>query len=77
MTFNIEYAMVISTHRGVEYIDNKEIKVKNQLNELGAKVGLEDFLKRKYGDNFIRLEIKKCKQDIVDRFSELFGGFNH
>lgn len=75
MTFNIEYAMVIRTHRGVEYIDNKEIKVKNQLNELGAKVGLESYLKRKYGDNFIRLEIKKCEQDAMEQFGELFGVF--
>ena len=43
----------------------KEIRVKNQPNELGAKVALEDYLKRKYGSSFIRLE------DFSDRQKRL------
>ena len=73
MTFDIKYAMVVRTHRGVEYIGNKEIKVKNQLNELGAKIALNDYLKRKYGENFILLEIESCKQDAFEKFSSMFG----
>ena len=57
MTFYIKYAFVINGPRGIEYIGNKEIRVKNKPNELGAKVALEDYLKRKYGSNFIRLEL--------------------
>lgn len=73
MTFDIKYAMVVNGPRGIEYIDGKEIKVKNQFNELGAKVSLENYLKRKYGDKFIRLEVKSCEQDIMERFGEMFG----
>lgn len=73
MTFTIEYAMVLKTNKGIEYIDNKEIRVKNQPNELGAKCALEEFLKRKYGNYFIHLEVKKCERDIIGQFNELFG----
>ena len=48
MTFYIKYAIVVNGPRGIEYMDGKEIRVKNQPNELGAKVALEDYLKRKY-----------------------------
>lgn len=73
MTFNIKYAIVVNGPRGIEYIDNKEIIVKNQINELGAKVSLEDYLKRKYGEKFIRLEVKSCEQNIMEKFGEMFG----
>lgn len=73
MTFNIKYAMVVNGPRGIEYIDNKEIIVKNQFKELGAKVSLEDYLKRKYGEKFIRLEVKSCEQNIMEKFGEMFG----
>ena len=51
----------------------KEIIVKNQINELGAKVSLESYLKRKYGEKFIRLEVKSCEQNIMEKWGEMFG----
>lgn len=73
MTFYIEYAMVLRTNRGIEYIDGKSIRVKNQVNELGAKIGLNDYLKRKYKEAFVRLEIKSYKRDPMEELNELFG----
>ena len=73
MTFYIKYAFVINGPRGIEYIGDKEIRVKNKPNELGAKVALEDYLKRKYGSNFIRLEVNSCEQDPMEQFYEMFG----
>ena len=54
-------------------MDGKEIRVKNQPNELGAKVALEDYLKRKYGSNFIRLEVHSCEQDQLEQLYNMFG----
>lgn len=71
--FYIKYAMVINGPRGVEYIDGKEIRVSNQVNELGAKINLENYLKRKYGVNFIRLEIHSCEEDPLAVFYKMFG----
>lgn len=75
MDYRIEYAMVINGPRGVEYIDNKIIDVKNKFNELAAKVALEDYLKRKYGNGFIRLEVKSCRKKPLFDFLKGFGGF--
>ena len=77
MTFNIKYAIVVNGPRGIEYIDNKEIYVKNQFNELGAKISLEKYLQRKYGSQFIRLEIKSCEEDVVSKFYNMFSGLRN
>lgn len=77
MTFNIKYAIVVNGPRGIEYIDNKEIYVKNQFNELGAKISLEKYLQRKYGNQFVRLEIKSCKEDVVSKFYNMFSGLRN
>ena len=77
MTFNIKYAIVVNGPRGIEYIDNKEIYVKNQFNELGAKISLEKYLQRKYGNQFVRLEIKSCEEDVVSKFYNIFSGLRN
>jgi hypothetical protein len=77
MTFNIKYAIVVNGPRGIEYIDNKEIYVKNQFNELGAKISLEKYLQRKYGNQFVRLEIKSCEEDVVSKFYNMFYGLRN
>lgn len=75
-TYIIDYCVILTNSDGSEeYIRGKQIKVKNQVNELGAKIGLEDYLKRKY-DNFKRLEISGCKEDILQSFNNLFGSAN-
>lgn len=73
MTYYIKYAIVVNGPRGMEYMDGKEIRVKNQPNELGAKVALEDYLKRKYGSSFIRLEVHSCEQDSLEKLYSMFG----
>lgn len=77
MTFNVKYAIVVNGPRGIEYIDNKEIYVKNQFNELGAKISLEKYLQRKYGNQFVRLEIKSCEEDVVSKFYNMFSGLRN
>lgn len=69
MTFLIDYNVV--TTSGTIY--NKQIKVKNKDNELIAKCSLENYLRRKYGDNFVKLVIINCVKDDFDLFSTIFG----
>ena len=38
MTYYIKYAIVVNGPRGIEYMDGKEIRVKNQPNELGPRL---------------------------------------
>lgn len=71
MTFTINYNIVLKSGT----ITNKQIRVKNKENELIAKCSLEDYLRRKYGNNFIELIITKCTQsfnDISNIFNEIF-----
>ena len=76
-TFLISYSVYVEDEKGnVTEISGKEIKVKNQLNELGAKIGLEDYLKKKY-PNFHHLYISNCHEDFSNYnglFSKWFGG---
>lgn len=69
MTYVIDYTINLSSGT----LNNKQIKVKNQNNELMAKCALENYLKRKYGNNFISLIITKCEEDIIARFGKIFG----
>lgn len=68
-TFFIRYAVSVRTPEGITCIDGKEIIVKNQLNELFAKINLEKYLEQKYGSNFIKLEIKECFDDSFGLFA--------
>lgn len=69
MMFIIDYNVELTSGT----LFDKQIKVKNQNNELTAKCALENYLKKKYGDTFISLVITDCKEDIMAKFSELFG----
>ena len=72
MNYRIKYEVTLLS--GI--IPDKEIIVKNKDNELYAKVSLEDYLKRKYGDSFIRLVITDCVEDnpAFDIFNKIFSG---
>ena len=69
MTYLISYNVILSN----DTLEDKQIKVKNKDNELMAKCALEDYLKRKYKDDFRQLVISKCESDIVSSFAELLG----
>lgn len=74
MNYRIKYNLVLSS----EILYDKEIKVKNKDNELIAKVSLEDYLKRKYGNSFRQLVIISCLSDNPFEdllFNTIFGGF--
>lgn len=70
MVFLIDYNVVLKS--GTIY--NKQIKVKNKDSELIAKCSLENYLRRKYGDNFIKLIITNCIIDGSDIFYTIFRG---
>ena len=72
MTYLISYNVILSNGT----LEDKQIKVKNKDNELMAKCALEDYLKRKYKDDFRQLVISKCEDDIVSSFAEMFGMSN-
>ena len=69
MLFTINYNIVLKSGT----ITNKQIRVKNKENELIAKCSLEDYLRRKYGNDFIKLIITKCTQPFSD-ISDFFNG---
>ena len=70
MVFLIDYNVVLKS--GTIY--NKQIKVKNKDSELIAKYSLENYLRRKYGDNFIKLIITNCIIDGSNIFYTIFRG---
>lgn len=70
MVFLIDYNVVLKS--GTIY--NKQIKVKNKDSEIIAKCSLENYLRRKYGDNFIKLIITNCIIDGSDIFYTIFRG---
>ena len=70
MVFLIDYNVVLKS--GTIY--NKQIKVKNKDSEIIAKCSLEDYLRRKYGDDFIKLIITNCIIDGSDIFYTIFRG---
>ena len=57
MLFTINYNIVLKSGT---------ITIKNKENELIAKCSLEDYLRRKYGNDFIDLIITKCTQSFSD-----------
>ena len=79
-TFVINYEVLLKDGTAIK---DKEIKVKNKISELQAKISLEDYLKTKY-QNFELLIITDCHEesffgDTTNLFGEItdfFGGFN-
>lgn len=74
MNYIIKYNLILFN----EILYDKEIKVKNKDSELIAKVSLEDYLKRKYGDSFRQLVITSCLLDNPFEhplFTDIFGGY--
>ena len=69
MTYLISYNVILSNNT----LEDKQIKVKNKDNELMAKCALEDYLRKKYKDDFRQLVISKCESDIMSSFADLFG----
>lgn len=75
MDYTINYNLYLQS----KTLYDKIIIVKNKSGELVAKVALEDYLKRKYGDNFLRLEITSCmndnmiNKDFITWFGSVFG----
>lgn len=67
MNYRIKYSVIVNGNT----IPNKEIIVKNKCNELIAKVSLEEYLRRKYGNSFNRLVINSCYEN-----NPLFEFFN-
>lgn len=73
MIFTIDYNITLKSGT----LLGKQIKVKNKENELIAKCSLEDYLRRKYGNDFIELVVTNCKNTTFGEFgsmSDFFGG---
>ena len=59
-------------HCKLENFFDKETKVKNCESELHAKVKLNEYARKKYGNEFTHIIIHICKEEKDDLFS-LFG----
>lgn len=70
MIFTIDYNVTLKSGT----LFGKQIKVKNKENELVAKCSLEDYLRRKYGDNFLELVITNCRNTTFGNPFDLFEG---
>lgn len=68
MAFTITYYIL---DKKKDKIKDGKIKVKNRDTEIGAKVYLEKYLRKKVL-YFDRLVITECKQDLD--FNDIFGG---
>ena len=73
-TYFIEYEVTVKTVGGPISIPGR-ILVKRQMNELFAKLNLEKYLERKYGEAFNSLYIKSIREDTLGFYSFLGAGF--
>lgn len=67
MNFIIDYQLIVSD----KPIKTGTMKVKNNSNELEAKIKLEKFLEKKH--HFDRIIITKCEKDFLDIWNSMFG----
>ena len=72
MNYTIGYNVYLKSGN---HLYGKIIRVKNKDRDLLAKVALEDYLKRKHGNNFMKLEITSCNEDnqFNNDFMSWFG----
>jgi len=71
MNYRIKYNLVLKD----QTLYDKEILVNNQINELFAKVNLENYLRRKYGDSFSCLYIVSISEnDFMNIFNSIVNG---
>lgn len=71
MDFRITYQYVVYAGK---ILNNKEIVVKNCMGEMHAKIKLNEYLKKKYGEGELR--VMTCSNDdIFSAFGNIFGGF--
>lgn len=73
-TYFIEYEVTVKTVGAPISIPGR-ILVKRQMNELFAKLNLEKYLERKYGEAFNSLYIKSIREDTLGFYSFLGAGF--
>lgn len=71
-TYIIKYEVQFTDNSG---LFGKEIKIKNCVSEIHAKIELEKYLQRKY-PMFKQLIINSCKEDILSNFSNIFSGYD-
>jgi len=67
-TFRIQY----DVHCKFENFFNKEILVKNCMNEIHAKLKLGEFLEKKYGKEFEVAHFKSIKEEGKNPYSDIF-----
>jgi len=68
MKYRIKYNLILKD----QTLYDKEILVNNQINELFAKVNLENYLHKKYGDSFSCLHIISISEnDFMDIFNSI------
>lgn len=68
-TYLIKYDVILRNGS----LKGKIIRVKNQENELFAKINLEKYLKKKYNDEFLNLYIESITNDFD--FMNIFNMF--
>ena len=58
-TYIIDYCVYMNDG----YFESHTVKVKNTLSEIGAKIKLEEYLRKKW-PAFSRLVVYKCREDV-------------
>ena len=67
-TFLIKYCIYYSD----DSFHNKEMKIKNCMSEMHAKVKLEEYLK-KHNSNFQKLVVYSATEDVLGIFGDAFN----
>lgn len=70
-TYLIKYDVILRNGS----LKDKVIRVKNQENELFAKINLEKYLKKKYNNEFLNLYIESITNDFD--FMNIFNMFTN
>lgn len=74
-SYRIKYKLVLNTEQGQRAYPNKEMIVRRKENDLWAKLALEDYLKKKYGERFVSMTVVSCEPEFDILFESLFSRF--
>lgn len=74
--YRIKYSVTLNSPSGIKELIGKEIIVRNRENELWAKLGLEGYLRKKYGEDFMSCSIFSCELEFDNPIEEFLAGFS-
>lgn len=74
--YRIKYSVTLNSPSGRKELTGKEIIVRNRENELWAKLALEGYLRKKYGEAFVSCIVSSCEPEFNNPIEDFFAGLS-